>query len=102
MRWEDQHHGEVEQAAKDAKDDYYRRYTGADEGPSEQGDIYNQAPCRTYMAHTRAFYQTLVGEGEIYGLIEGHLEAQEELVEALEAEPFSPRRSLRLRVDNPP
>ena len=61
VRWEDQHHGEAEQAAKDAKDNYYRRYTGADQGPSKQGDTNDHAPRLTYMAHTRAFYQTLLG-----------------------------------------
>ena len=70
--------------------------------PQSKGDIYDHAPRRTCMALTRAFYQTLVGEEEIYGLIQGHRKAEEELVEALAAEPVSPRRSPRLRVDNPP
>ena len=90
------------QVAKDANDNYYRRYIGGDRGPSGQGDIYDNAPRRTYMALKRAFYQTLLGEEEIYGLIQGHREVEEELVEALAAEPISPRRSPRLQAYNPP
>ena len=102
VRWEDLQHGEAEQGAKEAREDNYRRYIGIDQGPSEQGDIYDQAPRRTWMAHSRALYQTLVEEeGEIYGLTHGHREEEEELVAALAAEPVSPQRSPRLRADNP-
>lgn len=55
----------------------------------------------TYMARSEAFYETLVEEEEIDGLIRGHQEAEDDLVEALASEPASPRRSSRLQAENP-
>lgn len=95
VTWEDQQSDAAAHAARAAKEDGYRRYT-MEQGPSEQGDIYDQAPRRTWMAH--ACFQTVVEEEEIFGF----LLDQHDLVEPLAVEPVSPRRSPRLRLDNSP
>ena len=51
------------------------------------------------MAH--AFHQTVVDEEEIHALIKEQLDIEVKMVEALAVEPVSPRRSPRLRFDNP-
>lgn len=79
MRWEDQQLDAAGQAVKDAKEDDYR-ICNADQSPLEQGDIYDQAPRRTWMVH--AFYQTLVEE-RIYGLIRKQPVMEGDKVEAL-------------------